>query len=290
MDKRYTKTEECPIHGIYWECEVYEFDYGQGVNIETTLCPSCSEATADPRECYEHGQYTARKEKVTVYPDGSIGDDYSMCPKCEAAHERRWAASVEADRKARIERVGIPPRFAGKTLENYTAEGESQASTLAWAKDYLAALLKDESKGRSCLLLGDPGTGKTHLCTAIALEAARQGLEARYTTAQRMFRAIKETFNKGSDKSSTEVIREFSTVELLVIDEVGIQFGSEFESNHLFDILNERYEHLRPTLLASNLPRAEVVKYLGERVIDRFREDGGSIRMFSWKSHRGGGA
>ncbi len=289
MDKKYTKMETCPEHGE-WLCDVSEIQWKGPLWRTVTVCPKCSEEKLVELACDSHGKYMGQLLTTTTQNGEFYESAHTTCPACDSEREAAYHRSVEADVQARVGRVGVPPRFAGKTLENYTADGEGQAIALAWAKDYLAALLKDESKGRSCLLLGDPGTGKTHLCTAIALEAARQGLEARYTTAQRMFRAIKETFNKGSDKSSTEVIREFSTVDLLVIDEVGIQFGSEFESNHLFDILDERYSYMRPTLLASNLPRAEVVKYLGERVIDRFREDGGSIRMFSWKSHRGGGA
>ena len=41
-----------------------------------------------------------------------------------------------------------------------------------------------------------------------------------------------------------------------------------------------------PTILLSNLPVEEVTGYLGERVVDRIREDGGRIVRFTWESHR----
>jgi DNA replication protein DnaC len=67
---------------------------------------------------------------------------------------------------------------------------------------------------------------------------------------------------------------------------VGVQFGSDTEKLMLFDILNERYERRRPTILMSNLPRDEVSAYLGERVFDRLREDGGQFISFTWESYR----
>lgn len=55
----------------------------------------------------------------------------------------------------------------------------------------------------------------------------------------------------------------------------------------LFDVLNERYERRKPTLMLSNLTAQEVAAYLGERVMDRLREDGGRVIVFDWESHRG---
>ena len=66
-----------------------------------------------------------------------------------------------------------------------------------------------------------------------------------------------------------------------------VQFGSDAEKLLLFDVLNERYERRKPTLMLSNLTAQEVAAYLGERVMDRLREDGGEVVVFDWASHRG---
>ena len=65
-----------------------------------------------------------------------------------------------------------------------------------------------------------------------------------------------------------------------------MQFGSEFEKQILFDVLNERYEKLKPSILLSNIPREQLGEYLGERVTDRLRENGGKMIPFDWDSHR----
>ncbi len=77
--------------------------------------------------------------------------------------------------------------------------------------------------------------------------------------------------------------------DLLILDEVGVQFGSDTEKLILFDVLNERYERRRPTILMTNLTLEEVADFLGDRIIDRLREDGGEFIPFDWESHRGKG-
>lgn len=72
-----------------------------------------------------------------------------------------------------------------------------------------------------------------------------------------------------------------------MLDEVGVQFGSETEKLMLFDVLNERYEERRSTILLSNLDLNGVKGFLGERVFDRIREDGGQYIPFDWESFRG---
>ena len=65
-----------------------------------------------------------------------------------------------------------------------------------------------------------------------------------------------------------------------------MQYGSEFEKQILFDVLNQRYEQLKPAILLSNIPTEQLSDYLGERVTDRLRENGGVVIGFDWKSYR----
>ena len=75
--------------------------------------------------------------------------------------------------------------------------------------------------------------------------------------------------------------------DLLVIDEVGVQFGTDTEKMILFEILNERYENLKPTILISNLSIESLKKFTGDRVIDRMKENKGKVLIFNWNSARG---
>jgi DNA replication protein DnaC len=108
-----------------------------------------------------------------------------------------------------------------------------------------------------------------------------------YTTVQRAIRRIRDTWSSETrSETEAQAIKALATCDLLVLDEVGVQAGSTSEQNLLFDVINERYNNRLPTLLLSNLTQAEVVAVLGERVIDRLREDGGKVITFDWQSAR----
>lgn len=114
----------------------------------------------------------------------------------------------------------------------------------------------------------------------------RKGATVYYSTVQRAMRRIKDTWNRDSAELEGDAIRAMTGPDLLILDEIGVQFGSDTEKNLTFDLLNERYERLKPTLLLSNLAKEDVARFLGERVMDRLREDGGRVITFDWESHR----
>ncbi|WP_181944086.1 ATP-binding protein, partial [Klebsiella pneumoniae] len=76
-----------------------------------------------------------------------------------------------------------------------------------------------------------------------------------FTTALKIAREFKSTWSKTATRSEEDVIRFFTKPDLLIIDEVGIQFGSKAEEMIMFEIINTRYERLKPTILISNLPK-----------------------------------
>ncbi|ENO7364325.1 DNA replication protein DnaC, partial [Proteus mirabilis] len=69
--------------------------------------------------------------------------------------------------------------------------------------------------------------------------------------------------------------------------EIGVQYGTDSERNILFEVINDRYEDLLPTILVSNLPVVDLQKMLGERVVDRLLQ-GGTVLTFNWPTYRRG--
>ena len=239
-----------------------------------------------PANCDTHGDFESRC---------FIGNVWSKCPTCEAERTERERAKAErtaresrqAEWQKKIGQAGIPDRFQGRTLDTFAAENDGQQQALAFAQDYADNFDQVLETGRSALFVGKPGTGKTHLACGIALQVMNeQGRTVFFTTVMRAIRRIKDTWAKGSHESESQAIAALVFPDLLILDEVGVQFGSDFEKNILFDVLNERYEKRRPTILMSNLPAGDVTAYLGERVVDRIREDGGKLVPFTWESHR----
>lgn len=228
-----------------------------------------------------------------------LGDIWTKCNLCaeEAKAKELAQTQDEQKRQARDEwekRLGtaaIPERFQSCRLRTYIAETPEQQAALQFAKDYAASFDDVQRKGSGAIFVGNVGTGKTHLAIGIGLQVMHtHGASVLFTTVARAVRRIKDTWSKRSGESEGEAIAAMVFPDLLILDEVGVQFGSDFEKNLLFDVLNERYERRKPTLFLSNLPIADVAAYLGERVMDRLREDGGDVLPFQWESYRGRGA
>lgn len=237
--------------------------------------------------CDMHGEYTARNW---------IRNVWSQCPACTAerdARDRERAAAAE--REARLEAwqkriggAGIPERFQDRTLDNFKAENSAQRHALQVARDYAMGFDTGANKtGRSLLFIGKPGTGKTHLAVGIGMHLLGKRRPVLFTTVQRAIRRVRDTWSRDSHETESQAVATLVQPDLLILDEVGVQSGSDFEKHLLFDILNERYEKRRPSLLLSNLELDDVRGYLGERVFDRLREDGGEAVPFDWVSHRG---
>lgn len=247
--------------------------------------------------CDKHGAFQQRCKKANLLT--RVLETKSECPAClaeklakleadEAASERRWKQS-QIDRM--IGDLQLPERFAGATLDNYQPVNDDAARCLKLCKAYAAKWPERLKQGGGLVMCGKPGTGKNHLALAIAKHVINEHQNsALFTTALRIARLFKSTWSKNSERTEAEVIRIYTDPELLIIDEVGVQFGSEAEKLILFEIINTRYERMMPTILISNLPKDELAAFIGERVIDRMNDGGGCTLAFTWESYRSRGA
>lgn len=238
-------------------------------------------ATED-RVCEKHGAYVAQQ-----YRFGWVG-----CQAC--GEEKRRTAEEESQRQQRAEwerarlqalfdRAAIPPRFEDRSLSNYVAELPGQQKALAAAQQYAATF--DENEGVSLIFCGGVGSGKTHLAIGIAKELMRRHCSALFMSVMGAVRSVKETW-RDSEITERQALQNLVEPDLLILDEVGVQFGSDTEKLILFEIINGRYENRRSTILISNLAMEALTHYLGDRVVDRMREGGGKLVVFDWSSYR----
>lgn len=237
--------------------------------------------------CETHGDYISY-----CYYD----DVYSGCEQCRKdsiEQSKKQQEAFERQQKnmrwlSRIGDAGIPERFKTRTLDTYcvNVNNPKQQKIFNFCKDYAANFQQIRKTGQSFMMLGTVGTGKTHLSIGVALEVMRNGNSAVFSSASKIFRAIKDTYHKGSHQKESEVMAIYTQCDLLIIDEVGVQRGSDFEKETFFDVINERYENMRPTIILSNLTIEEIKVFLGERVFDRLRENGGKAFLLDWPSYR----
>lgn len=238
------------------------------------------------KSCGIHGEFVSHH---------ILGEVWSRCPTCsteQVAADKLALERQDREVRAQIWRrkvvdAGVPERFRDRTLEKFQVETKKQKIALEFAKNYADHFDDVLETGRCGLFLGPSGTGKTHLAAGISLQIMKQdNRTVMFSTVLRAIRRVKQTWRRDSLETESEAVASLVFPDLLVLDEVGVQFGSETEQNILFDFINERYEKRRPTLLMSNLTRIGAEKYLGKRIYDRLREGGGQVVIFDGESHR----
>ncbi len=240
-----------------------------------------------------------REYQPTVSRFGGV-DIPTPCPDCAAEAAAEFARinqkqvanelrSYKDDREIRnaekrFDRVGIPPRFRSRSFSNFKCDDKGQADALRRTKSYSQRILAGGCGG--LILRGSPGTGKTHLACAVGIEFEKAGHSVMFLTVVEMIRKLRECYRANSDIKLQQAIDSFRDLDLLILDEVGVQSGTDDELLLLIDVINARYGWLKPTVLISNMEISEITSLLTERVVDRMREDGGALIEFTWKSFR----
>jgi DNA replication protein DnaC len=132
------------------------------------------------------------------------------------------------------------------------------------------------TEGRSLILTGKPGRGKTHLAVAVAYRAIQNGFDAVFTTAAGMIDELSAAFRAGR---LAEVLQTYTHPAVLVVDEVGyLTYGTD-AANMLFHVVNDRHRRRRSMVFTTNKPVTSWGKVLhdddlAQAIIDRVLERG----------------
>lgn len=240
-----------------------------------------------PAECETHGQYTSEG-----YAVGSKMH-WMGCPECSREHKARVAAEDAVRRAAdaqkhleyKLNKTGIPLRYRTKDFASFIADTDAKEKARAIAMEFAQNFDDHAKKGTVAVFSGLPGTGKSHLAIAIA-QAVMPNHTVLYISAIDAVRMVRDTWRKDSKHTELQVLDMLTDLHLLVLDEVGVQYGTDAEQITLFDIIDKRYRDMMPTILLTNQNRKGMKEFLGDRSFDRLRE-GGIWVTFDWESQRG---
>lgn len=121
---------------------------------------------------------------------------------------------------------------------------------------------------RSLLLMGNSGLGKTHLSISIAKEVLKAGFTCAYGSIQNYLTEIeKEHFGRGEQGKDT--LSVISSVDLLVLDDLGTETSTQFYEAVIYNIINTRINTSRPTIVSTNFSAEELQKKYNSRIISR---------------------
>ena len=137
------------------------------------------------------------------------------------------------------------------------------------------------TEGRSLILHGKTGRGKTHLAVAIGYRAIQNGFETLFTTAAELIEDLSNASKRGHLQES---LSTYTHPHVLVIDEVGYLTYGPDAANVLFHVVNDRHLRKRPMLFTTNKPMTEWGKVLHDEdmaaaILDRVLERGRFIHL-----------
>ncbi|MCD6385735.1 ATP-binding protein [Candidatus Sumerlaeota bacterium] len=172
----------------------------------------------------------------------------------------------------------IPRRLRHMRFSNFIAPQRSKlAQVVQTIKNWRP---QDGKQGRPrgsktmLLILGEPGTGKTHLSIALIYELIMQQEVhfIKWVTAENIASEYAFSFRDDSDMSPADIEDSLKQIEFLCIDDLGYEHLSEASVGLFHRIFCYRYDWMLPTIVTTNLELEEIANRYGYRVLSRFFE------------------
>lgn len=167
--------------------------------------------------------------------------------------------------------------FFDDVLTNSKAEEDAKALCVKYVSDLPHC--------KNLLFTGDCGTGKTMMASAMVNESARRYQTGAVRTVRQLVRQFEEARDFNSSDSESKALKWLVDLDLLVIDEVGVQKGTNNELMILEEIVDGRYGEMKPTVFLSNFSGGQMSEILGVRIVSRIKQDLTQV-PFNWSSKR----
>jgi DNA replication protein DnaC len=219
-------------------------------------------------ECERHGKWPMNKQD----DQGRTRWFANECPKCARVREAHSLLS----------QAGVPRRFMECSFSSYEADTDKKRAVLEACKNYAKSFPTNLDRGANLLMLGNPGTGKNHLATAVFRNVVLQGYTVLKVTAAQY---LDEFWKIGFDGREDWLVG-LGKIDLLMIDEIGRASDGKAAGDAFFRLINARYDAQKPTVVASNLDAKQLEQLMGIAAYDRLKQGGSTRLTFDWESHR----
>ena len=177
-----------------------------------------------------------------------------------------------ARRRARGVRSVIPRRYRDVSLEIARNDGVNPV-VLKVVGDFLEEIEPRLDKGQGLWLSGGVGAGKTALAMLVSKTAIEAGRTVAIYSLPKLLARIRATYEKdlGGD-SYTQFFDRLISVDLLHVDDLGVEKRSDWVLEQLYAVVNERYEMERSMVVTTNLEQPALEEQIGERTVSRLIE------------------
>lgn len=163
---------------------------------------------------------------------------------------------IDRERRAADRRLKAAQFPSHKTLESFDFPAQPSLNKLL-----ITELLRGEylDKRENILLVGNSGTGKTHVATAFGVAACSQGKRVRF---YRVTELITQLLEAREERELLRLKKQLAKLDLLILDELGYVPASKVGAELLFDVISTAYERLS-LIVTTNLPFENWIEILG---------------------------
>lgn len=250
--------------------EIEERGYSHIANPEEPIkCKGCG------KTLYDRGVVIPGINRVTAW----LGHERCTCERATAYWKKYDAKQLEIKERERVEEENrkkrkkieellgesrIKRRFLNRTFDNFEIDSQNENAYLS-TKAYAENFQKFKEAGEGLYYTGTFGTGKTHLAVSMAQELIKQGIPVICMTAIDLLAEIRRTYDRNRNVSEYQILQAYKDVDLLVIDDLGKEYCSDWAITMLYDIINDRYEQCLPTVITTNYSDDDLVDRLARK-------------------------
>lgn len=229
-----------------------------------------------------------QKELRTIFERAGVPEDYLQphfhCEKCEDKgyiDGKRCACMETLLREKAFDKLNRLSSLSLSSFETFslayysderTEAGPSPKRRMTQILNYCKKYAKEFTpQSDSLVFCGATGLGKTHLALAIANELTNAGFGVVYCSAPDAVQALeKEQFSRNAgDHDDGGVRKALLDCDLLILDDLGAEFITQFTSGAVYNVFNSRLTAGKPTIISTNLSLKEMEKYYSERFVSR---------------------
>lgn len=227
------------------------------------------------------------KEKVSILKNAGIPanfmDEIYSCPKCQdkGSYNNKWCECYYEKLQKYVQKKS---NINANTMHSFdkfdvslypdVINQEFGVSPRDVAKNIYKLATKyanlDPAVSKHLLFYGSTGLGKTFTSECIAKEFIKKGKSVYYTSAPRLFATFEDyKFGKSNSAEAKRIIDYIQEVDLLIIDDLGTEFRTQYTDSILFDLINSRTNENKHMIISTNLSPMQIEPTYSQRISSR---------------------